>query len=162
MLNLVGFQTSLRRGEQERIFKMIPGLANVEFLRYGMIHRNTFINAPDFLNSSWQFKQFPNTFMAGQVAGVEGYVESAASGMMAGIGLARLLLSQPSVQFPVETAMGALAKHISTASRDFQPMNVNFGLFSALEKKFKGSKAKKEAIVERSIENIQTIKKIIL
>jgi methylenetetrahydrofolate--tRNA-(uracil-5-)-methyltransferase len=162
MMNLVGFQTSLLRKEQERVFRMIPALAGAEFLRYGMIHRNTFIDAPRFLAETWQFKEFPKTLMAGQVAGVEGYVESAASGMMAGIQGSMLLRQLPLVNFPPETAMGALARHISTPNKDFQPMNINFGLFPDLAYRVKSSREKKEQQAKRAIENIQTIKKIIL
>ncbi len=162
LLNLVGFQTSLLRQEQERVFRMIPALAQAEFMRYGMIHRNTFFDAPKFLDKTWRFKDFPKVFAAGQITGVEGYVESAASGLMAGIQAAMCLRDMPAVVFPPETTLGAMACYVSTPNINFQPMNVNFGLLPDLSTKVKSSRAKKEGQAQRAIENIQTIKKIIL
>jgi methylenetetrahydrofolate--tRNA-(uracil-5-)-methyltransferase len=133
MYNLVGFQTKLKYGEQERLFRLIPGLAAAEFVRLGSIHRNTFIRSPGLLSGHLNFFQFPRLFLAGQISGVEGYVESAAMGLLAGINAARQSLGRPLVTPPRETALGALIGHLTnTATKDFQPMNVNFGLFPPL------------------------------
>jgi methylenetetrahydrofolate--tRNA-(uracil-5-)-methyltransferase len=150
--NLVGFQTKLKYGEQERVFRLIPGLAHAEFVRLGSIHRNTFIHSPGILSDYLNFLQYPQIFLAGQISGVEGYVESAAMGLLAGINAARQLLSRPLITPPRETAMGALIGHLTnTATKDFQPMNVNFGLFPPLEgripKKLRGA-----AYAERALE----------
>lgn len=129
MWNLVGFQTSLTYPEQRRVFRMIPGLENAEFLRYGAIHRNTYINAPTQLRDTWQHRERDDLFFAGQITGVEGYVESIASGMMAGINTARLLSGEEPIVMPEQSVIGALARHITTADPEcFQPMNSNFGL----------------------------------
>lgn len=129
LYNLVGFQTHLRRGEQERVFRLIPGLERAEFARYGMIHRNTYINAPKILRATLQWNDDPSIFLAGQMTGVEGYVESTAAGYVAGLNLARSLRGMDPVCFPQTTATGALLNYIATAdARYFQPMNVNFGL----------------------------------
>lgn len=129
MYNLVGFQTSLKYGEQERVFRMIPALAHAEFLRYGQVHRNTYINAPALLLPTFQSKARPGLFFAGQITGVEGYVPSLGSGLLAGINAARLALGQEPLVLPVETMLGALAHYITHASPDhFQPMNANFGI----------------------------------
>jgi methylenetetrahydrofolate--tRNA-(uracil-5-)-methyltransferase len=144
LYNLVGFQTKLKYGEQERVFRLIPGLEQAEFVRLGSIHRNTFIHSPGLLSGHLNFFKFPRIFLAGQISGVEGYVESAAMGLLAGINAARQLLSQPLLTPPRETALGALIGHLTnTATKDFQPMNVNFGLFPPLEtrtpKKLRGA-----------------------
>jgi methylenetetrahydrofolate--tRNA-(uracil-5-)-methyltransferase len=134
--NLVGFQTKLTYGEQKRIFRVIPGLEHAEFLRLGSIHRNTFICAPELLLPTLQMKKRPNLFLAGQLSGVEGYVESGAMGLLAGINAARLVLGQELVVPPPETANGALIRHLTQSDPDhFQPSNVNFGLFPPLDKK---------------------------
>jgi methylenetetrahydrofolate--tRNA-(uracil-5-)-methyltransferase len=134
LYNLVGFQTKLKYGEQERVFRLIPGLAHAEFVRLGSIHRNTFIRSPGILSAYLNFLQYPQIFLAGQISGVEGYVESAAMGLLAGINAARQATSRPLITPPRETALGALIGHLTnTATKDFQPMNVNFGLFSPLE-----------------------------
>jgi len=132
MYNLVGFQTKLKRPEQDRVFRLIPGLEKAEFVRFGSVHRNTFINGPRHLNAHLQLSRYPNIFLAGQITGVEGYVESAAMGILAGENMARLVKGLPLVTPPPTTAHGALITHITDKTpRDFQPMNVNFGLFPA-------------------------------
>lgn len=132
--NLVGCQTKLRVGEQKRIFRMLPGLAEAVFARFGSIHRNTYVNAPVQLDGELQLKKRPGVFLAGQMAGVEGYVESAALGLLAGIGVARRVLGLPHESPPADTAHGALLRHLQNAdAKHFQPMNVNYGLFPALE-----------------------------
>ncbi len=152
LYNLVGFQTKLKYGEQERVFRLIPGLAQAEFVRLGSIHRNTFIHAPGILSAHLNFLDYPRLFLAGQISGVEGYVESAAMGLLAGINAARQALCRPLITPPRETALGALIGHLTnTATKNFQPMNVNFGLFSPLEgripKKLRGA-----AYAERALE----------
>jgi methylenetetrahydrofolate--tRNA-(uracil-5-)-methyltransferase len=152
LYNLVGFQTKLKYGEQERVFRLIPGLEHAEFVRLGSIHRNTFIHSPGILSAHLNFRQYPQIFLAGQISGVEGYVESAAMGLLAGINAARQIQNRPLVTPPRETALGALIAHLTnTATKDFQPMNVNFGLFPPLEgripKKFRGA-----AYAERVLE----------
>jgi methylenetetrahydrofolate--tRNA-(uracil-5-)-methyltransferase len=133
---MVGFQTKLTWPEQKRIFRMLPGLENAEFLRYGSIHRNTFLNAPAVLKKTLQLRSRETLFFAGQITGVEGYVESAATGLVAGIQAARFVLGQPLIPPPPATAMGSLIEHIVNAKPEhFQPMNVNFGLFPPLETK---------------------------
>jgi len=133
LYNLVGFQTKLKYGEQERVFRLIPGLEAAEFVRLGSIHRNTFIHSPGILSAYLNFFQHPRLFLAGQISGVEGYVESAAMGLLAGINAARQVQQRPLVTPPRETALGGLIGHLTnTETRDFQPMNVNFGLFPPL------------------------------
>ena len=154
MYNIVGFQTHLTFGEQKRVFRMIPGLENAEFFRYGVMHRNTFINSPGVLNSVYALKSNSNIFFAGQMTGVEGYVESASSGFVAGINAARLALGKTPVVFPATTEIGALAKYVSEGgiSSVFQPMNANFGIIAPLDKKIKGGKKfRNEAYSERSL-----------
>jgi methylenetetrahydrofolate--tRNA-(uracil-5-)-methyltransferase len=130
---MVGFQTKLTWPEQRRIFRMIPGLENAEFVRYGSVHRNTFLNAPTLLTSNLQLRSLPRLFFAGQITGVEGYVESTAMGLLAGLNVSRYLSGREMIPPPRETALGALVGHINNADRKtFQPMNVTFGLFSPL------------------------------
>jgi len=155
LYNLVGFQTKLKYGEQERVFRLIPGLEQAEFARLGSIHRNTFIHSPGLLSPHLNFLEHPLLFLAGQISGVEGYVESAAMGLLAGINAARQALSHPLITPPRETALGALIGHLTnTATKDFQPMNVNFGLFSPLAgrtpKKLRGA-----AYAERALEGLE-------
>jgi methylenetetrahydrofolate--tRNA-(uracil-5-)-methyltransferase len=133
LYNLVGCQTSLRWGEQERVFSLIPGLSKAEFIRYGVMHRNTFINSPELLLPTLQWKQRENLFFAGQLIGVEGYVESAAAGLVSGWNMAKWLKGEKPSAFPPETALGALLAHITSADpKHFQPMNINFGIFPPL------------------------------
>lgn len=153
MFNLVGFQTHLKWGEQKRIFSMIPGLENAEFLRYGVMHRNSFINSPKVLKASNNLKEYPNIFFAGQITGVEGYVESCASGYVAGLNALRRTLEEPELIFPVETSIGALHEYITTSSsKNFQPMNVNFGLLPKLETRIKGKKERYKFLADRALE----------
>ena len=155
LYNLVGFQTKLKYPDQERVFRLIPGLERAEFVRLGSIHRNTFIHSPGLLSPYLNFLQYPHLFLAGQLSGVEGYVESAAMGLLAGINAARLSRAQELVTPPRATALGALVYHLTnTETKDFQPMNVNFGLFPALEgripKKLRGA-----AYAERALKEIE-------
>ena len=158
LYNIVGFQTHLLFGEQKRVFSMIPGLENAEFVRYGVMHRNTFLRSPGLLTATYEAKKRKGLFFAGQMTGVEGYVESVASGFVAGIN-ADPERDEPFV-FPSETALGALANYISTADpKNFQPMNVNFGIFPPLE--FTGKKVKKADRKELySLRSLEIIKKI--
>jgi methylenetetrahydrofolate--tRNA-(uracil-5-)-methyltransferase len=154
--NLVGFQTKLRWKEQERIFRLIPGLENASFLRFGSLHRNTFINSPLLLSESLQLKEEPRLFFAGQITGVEGYVESTAMGLLAGINASRFAKGLPPVVPPAATALGSLIRYLSTPSpKDFQPMNVNFGLFPPLPTPLKG-KEKNRALAERALRELET------
>lgn len=156
LYNLVGFQTHLKWGAQKEVFRLIPGLENVEIVRYGVMHRNTFINSPKVLKPTYQFKNREDLFFAGQMTGVEGYVESAASGLLAGINAARLVMGQEPVQFPQETAMGSMAHYItSTNAKTFQPMNANFGLFPELGERIKSKKDRYEAHANRALQTIQ-------
>lgn len=158
LYNIVGFQTHLKFGEQKRVFSMIPGLENAEFVRYGVMHRNTFINSPDLLNCHYQTKKNEKIFFAGQITGVEGYVESAASGLAAGINIAKLVNGEDMVTFPRETAIGGLAHYISEGSvGNFQPMNVTFGIISPLNQKIRKKKEKNFAIAQRAIESIKRV-----
>lgn len=160
MYNLVGFQTHLTFGEQKRVFSMIPGLENADFLRYGVMHRNTFINSPACLDCHYAMRSRPNVFFAGQMTGVEGYVESTSSGFVAGVNAARLAKGEELIDFPNVTAIGALAHYISDENVvNFQPMNANFGLVANLEKKVKGGKRfRNEALAARSLEYVESIK----
>ena len=158
MYNIVGFQTHLTFGEQKRVFRMIPGLENAEFFRYGVMHRNTYINSPGRLTPTYALREHPSLFFAGQMTGVEGYVESASSGFVAGLNAAMLAKGKPAVIFPRETQIGALASYVSEggASSNFQPMNANFGIIAPLEKKVKGGKKfRNEAYANRSLEIIE-------
>jgi methylenetetrahydrofolate--tRNA-(uracil-5-)-methyltransferase len=152
LYNIVGFQTHLTFGEQKRVFSMIPGLFEAEFVRYGVMHRNTFINSPRLLDDTYMVRAAEGLYFAGQITGVEGYVESAASGLVAGLNLARRLGGAWPIHFPRETAIGALGAYISDPSvGDFQPMNINFGLMEPLGYKIKGKQNKKEALSQRAL-----------
>lgn len=156
--NLVGFQTHLTWGEQKRVFSMIPALKNAEFVRYGVMHRNTYLNSPQLLDRYYRLRSDERISFAGQMTGVEGYVESAASGMLVGIETAARVLGLESVDFPQETAIGALAQYISGGSvGDFQPMNINFGIISPLGYRVKGKRNKNAEISKRSLEIIDTL-----
>ena len=160
--NMVGFQTKLKYNEQKRVFRLIPGLENAEFARFGSIHRNTFVNAPKVLTPFLHLKNYHNIFLGGQITGVEGYVESTATGFLAGINAVRLLKGQKLVTPPPETAMGALVKYITSADpRFFQPMNINWGLFPPINKKFSSKKEKWLYFAYRALEKIKEFKKII-
>lgn len=153
MFNLVGFQTNLKFGEQKRVFSMIPALHDAEFLRYGVMHRNTFINSPQLLSADYQFKSVPGLFFAGQITGVEGYMESAQSGLMAGLNAARFINVEDPVVLPKTTIMGALANYISDESvENFQPMGANFGVLPAIEPKIRDKKERYAALAARSLE----------
>jgi methylenetetrahydrofolate--tRNA-(uracil-5-)-methyltransferase len=152
LYNMVGFQTHLKWGDQSRVFQMIPGLENAEIVRYGVMHRNTYINSPNFLKPTYQAKKRDTLFFAGQITGVEGYVESAAAGLIAGINATRLLEGKEPLVFPENTAVGALAHYITHTSADnFQPMNATFGLLPPLEKKIRNKREKNEMISERAL-----------
>jgi len=154
--NLVGFQTRLKYGEQRRIFRMIPGLERAEFLRYGSVHRNTFLNAPRLLHPTLQARVCPSLFFAGQITGVEGYMESAATGLLAGLNAAALRRQQPLQIPPAATAHGALVRYIAEANADtFQPMNINFGLLPPLDKPLRPKKARREAMVARALKALE-------
>lgn len=156
LFNIVGFQTHLKWSEQKRVFRMIPGLAQAEFSRFGVMHRNSYINSPRLLTSTYQSVFREGLFFAGQMTGVEGYIESAASGLVAGINAARLARMVESVEFPRDTAIGSLAYYISHADpQNFQPMNITFGLFPPISEKFHGKRDKYEKLVNRSINTIQ-------
>lgn len=158
MYNLVGFQTRLKWGEQRRVFSMIPGLERAEFLRYGVMHRNTFLHSPGFLDEHYQMLSRPGTYFAGQMTGVEGYVESAASGLVAGVSLARQLRGEEPVDFTRLTAIGALAHHIAHATGDFQPMNANFGLLEPYERRIRNKQERYGAISARSLNFIEALR----
>ncbi len=153
--NIVGFQTNLKFGEQKRVFSLIPGLENAEFLRYGVMHRNTFIDAPKALDEYWALKDKKHIFFAGQMTGVEGYMESAASGLMAGINLARRLKNQKDLLLPETTVIGRLQRHISTENDDYQPMNANFGILPVLTDPPRDKKARKFRYSTRAIGDME-------
>ena len=160
LYNIVGFQTHLTWGEQKRVFSMIPALKNAEFVRYGVMHRNTYLNSPKLLDRYYRFRAEPRLSFAGQMTGVEGYVESAASGMLVGIETASRMLGFEPVDFPQETAIGALSLYISGGSvGDFQPMNVNFGIISPLGYRVKGKRNKNAEISARSLAIIEELMK---
>ena len=157
--NIVGFQTHLTWGEQKRVFSMIPALRNAEFVRYGVMHRNTYLNSPKLLDRYYRLRTDGRISFAGQMTGVEGYVESAASGMLVGIETAARVLGMEPVDFPQETAIGALSLYVSGGSvGDFQPMNVNFGIISPLGYRVKGKRNKNAEISKRSLEIIESLK----
>ncbi len=158
LYNLVGFQTHLKWPEQKRVFRMIPGLENAEFVRYGVMHKNTYMNSPQLLNADFRLRTNPRFFFAGQMTGVEGYVESAASGLMAGIQAVCAQKGLPAVEFPDITAMGALAHYISNpAVTDFQPMNVNYGIMPPLEKRVRKRRFRNEMLANRALEAFETV-----
>ena len=159
LYNIVGFQTHLKWGEQKRVFQMIPGLENAEFVRYGVMHRNSFMNSPELLEPTYQSRKDSRMFFAGQMTGVEGYVESAASGLIAGINAARLAKGEELVVFPRETAMGSMAYYITHAEgKHFQPMNANFGLFPELPERIRDKKVRYETLANRALESLEQVK----
>ena len=155
--NIVGFQTNLKFGEQKRVFSMIPGLENAEFAKYGVMHRNTFINSTKLLDRSYQLKKNKNIYFAGQITGVEGYVESISSGLVAGINAVKQLRQEEKVEFPEYTMIGALAQYISTPNEKFQPMNANYGILPELEgKKISDKKLKYGKLSDRALEKLNS------
>lgn len=155
LYNIVGFQTHLKWGEQRRIFRMIPGLENAEFVRYGVMHRNTFMNSPEVLQPTYESKQKAGLFFAGQMTGVEGYVESAASGLLAGINAARMAQGQATLTLDPATAIGSMANYIThTNGKHFQPMNANFGILAPLPEKIRDKKARYQALAKRALDLI--------
>ncbi len=152
LYNMVGFQTNLKFSEQKRVFGMIPALKNADFMRYGVMHRNTFINSPEVLNADFSLRSNSKLFFAGQITGVEGYMESAASGIMAGMNAVRRLRGESTLVLPRETMIGALSSYISEGGQnEFQPMGANFGILPALEEHIRDKKARYEALANRSI-----------
>lgn len=158
LYNIVGFQTHLKWGEQKRVFSMIPGLENAEFERYGVMHRNTFLNSPALLDETYRLKKQPNLFFAGQITGVEGYVESTSSGFVAGINAVRQIKGTVDLIFPGSTAIGSLARYISNPGTDkFQPMNVNFGIIDPLNERIRNKKERYRAVANRALETIEKL-----
>ncbi len=157
MYNVVGFQTNLLWGEQKRVFGLIPALKNAEYLRYGVMHRNTFINSPKYLNKDFSLKANPDVYFAGQITGVEGYVESAGSGLAVAIHIERKINNKPPIEFSEYTVLGALANYITTENKDFQPMNANFGILPSLGKIVKDKALRKRQMAERSLNKIQEL-----
>ena len=154
--NIVGFQTNLKFGEQKRVFCLIPGLENAEFMKYGVMHRNTFINSTKLLDNTYNLKNNNNIFIAGQITGVEGYVESISSGLVAGINAVNKLNGEDKIEFSKYTMIGALANYISTENEKFQPMNANYGIMPELEgKKISDKKLKYGKISDRAIEYLE-------
>lgn len=154
MYNLIGFQTNLLWGEQKRVFSLIPALKNAEYHRYGVMHRNTFINSPKVLNKDYSLKDNGKIFFAGQITGVEGYVESAASGLMSAVYLERKINGKDEVLVSENTVLGSLAKYITTENKDFQPMNANFGILPPLDRIIRDKAERKKHMAERSLEEI--------
>ena len=157
LYNLVGFQTNLKFGEQKRVLSMIPGLENAEFVKYGVMHRNTYINSPKLLNKEGNLRTNNNIFFAGQITGVEGYVESIASGLFAGINAVKELKQEEKITFPKETVIGALTNYVSSPNEKFQPMNANFGILPPLEEKVKDKKKRYEEMARRSLRKMQNL-----
>lgn len=155
IFNLVGFQTNLKYGEQKRVFSMIPGLENAEFVKYGVMHRNTFIDSSHLLTNTYKMKNIKNLYFAGQITGVEGYVESISSGLMAGINAANEFNGKKEFILPIETMTGALANYISTPNEKFQPMNANFGIVPGLEKRIKDKKEKYKILADRGLNKLK-------
>lgn len=160
LYNLVGFQTNLKFPEQKRVFGMIPGLENAEIIRYGVMHRNTFLNSPKLLNGDFSLRTSPNVFFAGQITGVEGYMESASSGLMAGINAVRRYKGEETVVLPETTMIGALSRYISSSvSADFQPMGANFGVLPPIEPKIKDKKLRYTALSDRALNDLENFRK---
>ena len=155
IFNMVGFQTNLKFGEQKRVFSLIPGLENAEFIKYGVMHRNTYINSSKLLDETYNLKENKNIFFAGQISGVEGYVESISSGMVAALNAVQLFKREEKVTFSEITMIGALAKYISTENKNFQPMNANFGILPELKEKIRDKKLRYSKLAERSLNNLK-------
>ena len=163
MYNLVGFQTHLRFPEQKRVFSMIPGLEKAEFLRYGVMHRNSYLCSPRVRDGFYRAKKDPRVMFAGQMTGVEGYVESTASGFACGLNMARSMLGLPLLEFSTQTAIGALSRHISCyEGKNFQPMNINFGLIDGLDRRVKGKRERYMEISQRSLEQIEAYRNTVM
>ena len=161
--NLVGFQTHLKWPEQKRVFSMIPALGEARFLRYGVMHRNTYLDSPRLLDRYYRLKSDPRIAFAGQMTGVEGYVESCASGFLVGVELARRLLGKAPIDFPQETAIGALGLYVSNGSvAEFQPMNINFGIIPPLDHWVKGKRNKNAELSQRSLAIIDDLREEVL
>lgn len=158
LYNMVGFQTNLKWGEQRRVFRMVPGLAEAEFMRYGMMHRNTYVNSPALLQPTLQWRGRPELFLAGQITGVEGYVGNAATGLLAGLNAARLLRGRPPLALPQTTMLGALCHYVTHAEpKDFQPMKANFGLLPPLERPIRHKAARYQAYMERALRDLERV-----
>lgn len=157
MFNIVGFQTNLTFSEQKRVFSLIPALKNAEFMRYGVMHRNSFINAPKVINGYFRLKDNSPTFIAGQLSGVEGYVESIASGLMCGINAARLVEGEELIKLPSTTIIGALCRYLESDNADFQPMNANFGILPPLENKTRDKAKNKLLYSDRSLKDLEKV-----
>ena len=155
LYNMVGFQTNLKFGEQKRVFSLIPGLENAEFVKYGVMHRNTFINSPELLDNTYNLKSKSNIYFAGQITGVEGYVESIASGLVAGLNAVAKFNNTEKITFPNETVIGALSSYISTENTKFQPMNANFGILPPLEEKIKDKVQRYTKMAERALKSLK-------
>ncbi len=159
IFNMVGFQTNLKFGEQKRVFSLIPGLEKAEFVKYGVMHRNTYINSTKLLDQTYQLIKNKNVYFAGQITGVEGYVESISSGLIAGINAVQNFNKKDKIIFPKETVLGALSQYISTPNKKFQPMNANFGILPELDEKIKDKKIRYEQMAMRSLKEISNITK---
>ena len=155
LFNMVGFQTNLKYGEQKRVFSMIPGLENASFVKYGVMHRNTYINSPKLLDNTYNFRKNSNIYFAGQITGVEGYVESISSGFVAGINAVQRFFNNEKIVYPNETVIGALASYISSERENFQPMNANFGILPELLEKIRDKKERYKKLAERSLNKIK-------
>lgn len=157
LYNIVGFQTNLKFGEQKRVFSMIPGLENAEFIKYGVMHRNTFINSTKILNINMEMKEHENIFFAGQITGVEGYVESIASGLIAGINVVRKINGRDRFILPINTMLGALMNYIVTPNEKFQPMNANFGILPKLDCRIKDKQERYKKLSEIAMDAMRKI-----
>ena len=157
LYNMVGFQTNLKFGEQKRVFSLIPGLQNAEFARYGVMHRNTYINSPKLLDATYNLKQNNDIFFAGQITGVEGYVESISSGLVAALNAVRRYRGEEKLVFPKETVIGALADYISSPKEQFSPMNANFGILPELPKKIQDKKERYTKLAKRALEQLSQL-----
>ena len=155
LYNIVGFQTNLKFGEQKRVFRMITGLENAEFMRYGVMHRNTFLDSPNLLEKSFKLRESDNVYFAGQITGVEGYTESAASGIIAAINLSRSLRGKAPLLLPETTMTGALSLHICTETKNFQPMGANMGILPEIGQRIKDKQAKYAVIAERGLNDLR-------
>ena len=159
LFNMVGFQTNLKFGEQQRVFQMIPGLENASFAKYGVMHRNTYVNSTELLDNTYQMKNNKNIYFAGQITGVEGYVESISSGLVAGLNAVKQFNGLNKIIFPETTIIGALAKYISTTNAEFQPMNANFGILPELPEKIKDKKLRYTKLADRALQDLKNVKK---